>query len=545
MKKPIYLLALIQYLFFNYAGAQNLLQNNYPNVNGQIYAMVSDTIRKTLFIGGAFTQVGDSVRNHLACIDSLGRVTSWNPNVNGNVYALNLFGSSNILIVGGSFDTAYGMHRRNLASFYTIVNTNILTTWNPEANNQVNSLAASSQGNIIYVGGGFDTIGATYRNGLAALDPYFNYVTPWNPIVSKNGIITTNSLTAKNNELYLRGTFDTINGIKRKGIVSIDETTGGINTWNPNLNAGVHSLQILDSIVYITGLFNNVGGQVRNGIAAINRFTGIATNWNPNLNNSLTPQMYSLAYYSGKFYTGCASPNWARSIIVSIDKNTGVIDTLSSVTGAGIWVFSVLPTRDRLYVGGGFSNANGLPKSNLAVFSGNYILPIKWLSLNGNLNGNKVNLIWKVANEINNSHFEIERSNDGYNFYSVGTIKGVGSSQNINEYEYVDYLDDLSNNSNLYYRIRQFDYNGENDLSKMLVVNSSNQDITRGLLVLPNPANQKIIIKGLNTETAEIIDLYSNIKRTIIGDGEHSIADLPKGMYFIRSKDIVTKLIIE
>lgn len=525
-------------------GAQTLLMNNYPNVNGWIYSMVVDTNQKKLYIGGNFTQVGDSLRNNLACIDSIGRVTTWNPNINGVVYSITFNGSNSILYVGGNFDTANGLPRKNLASFYTNLNTNIITTWNPQANNQVNALVSGSLGNIIYAAGLFDSINGIDRNGLAAIDPHFNFITPWNPILSKNGIIIRNGIIAKNNQLFVAGTFDTINNIKRSKLASFDEITGNLTAWNPEVTGSMHSMYILDSNIFITGIFNSINGQTRNGIASINRFTGQTTNWNPNITNSLTNTMYSLSFYNDKFYTGCASVNWTQANIVAIDRFTGAIDSLTSVTGGGMWVFNVLPTKNSLYIGGGFTNAGGQPKTNLAVFSNFNMVPVKWLSLKGNLSNDKVNLSWTVTNEKNNSHFEIERSIDKESFYVIGSLKGKGTQHTINIYQFADDINNIKlNGSSVYYRIRQYDLNGKNSESEIIAIQHENS--LDELLIYPNPATNKIIIKGIKSGSAEIVDIYNRVYKRVFNDGEYSIDYLPKGLYFVRYQNSKGKLVIQ
>ena len=69
-------------------------------------------------------------------------------------------------------------------------------------------------------------------------------------------------------------------------------------------------------------------------------------------------------------------------------------------------------------------------------------------------------LNWITASEINNDHFDIERSEDGRTFAKVGEKAGHGTTQIINRYDYVDRFGPSVLSPVLYYRLRQVDYNG-------------------------------------------------------------------------------------
>ena len=52
----------------------------------------------------------------------------------------------------------------------------------------------------------------------------------------------------------------------------------------------------------------------------------------------------------------------------------------------------------------------------------NSVLPISWLSFTAQKINDAVQLQWKVNGEINNDHYEVEKSTDGNNFNSIGSI---------------------------------------------------------------------------------------------------------------------------
>lgn len=100
---------------------------------------------------------------------------------------------------------------------------------------------------------------------------------------------------------------------------------------------------------------------------------------------------------------------------------------------------------------------------------GCFRLPVNWLELKVTPAANEKNtLSWVTAKEWDNCHFEIERSVDGGDsFTKIGEVKGMGWSSDISHYSFADY--DLPNFSgDIYYRLKQVDFNGQYDYSKVL-----------------------------------------------------------------------------
>ena len=85
------------------------------------------------------------------------------------------------------------------------------------------------------------------------------------------------------------------------------------------------------------------------------------------------------------------------------------------------------------------------------------VLPLNWLSFSAALNDFSAELNWITANESNTDYFNIERSNDGLNFSSIGRIAASGNSDHTISYSFKDFEPVQGSN---YYRIQQFDLNG-------------------------------------------------------------------------------------
>ena len=115
---------------------------------------------------------------------------------------------------------------------------------------------------------------------------------------------------------------------------------------------------------------------------------------------------------------------------------TGIILAHGSSASTGNWVHS--------------AHSNGtdhLATYKVASFSGGgggggasgSALPVDLIHFDVHATANHhADLHWATASEINNSHFEIERSYDGKTFESVGEVAGNGNSQHQIAYSYLD-----------------------------------------------------------------------------------------------------------
>ncbi|HKR03688.1 MAG TPA: hypothetical protein VJY62_03560 [Bacteroidia bacterium] len=87
----------------------------------------------------------------------------------------------------------------------------------------------------------------------------------------------------------------------------------------------------------------------------------------------------------------------------------------------------------------------------------------------------EVQLEWITASEINNDYFLIEKSMDGMYFEQVARIKGAGNSTITSNYTFTDKHG--SDSRILYYRLKQVDYNGNSDFSKIVPVTFTGQKV--------------------------------------------------------------------
>lgn len=94
-------------------------------------------------------------------------------------------------------------------------------------------------------------------------------------------------------------------------------------------------------------------------------------------------------------------------------------------------------------------------------------LPIHLISFSISKRNGFATLNWTTASELNNSHFDIERSDDGINFIKIDQVKGAGNSTSVINYAYAD--KNLSSDTK-YYRLKQIDFDGKETISSIKAV---------------------------------------------------------------------------
>lgn len=112
-------------------------------------------------------------------------------------------------------------------------------------------------------------------------------------------------------------------------------------------------------------------------------------------------------------------------------------------------------------------------------------LPVELISFKGAASRNGIELTWETASEKDNSHFEVERSADGSGFEQVGKVNGHGNSTIKISYRFTD---DIPLSGQNYYRLKQVDYNGQHEYSKVISVRAAETGTDEMQLTLyPNP----------------------------------------------------------
>jgi len=98
------------------------------------------------------------------------------------------------------------------------------------------------------------------------------------------------------------------------------------------------------------------------------------------------------------------------------------------------------------------------------------VVPVEFGNVDARKAGKEeITLAWSTLSEINNQQFEVERSYDGIDFIYVDMLDGAGNSNVETFYSYSD-EDFETNQTVIYYRIKQVDFDGNFAYSNILSV---------------------------------------------------------------------------
>ena len=171
-------------------------------------------------------------------------------------------------------------------------------------------------------------------------------------------------------------------------------------------------------------------------------------------------------------------------------------------------------------------------------------LPVDLLTFTGALQNNKTLLQWTTENELNASHFVVERSTDAINFSGIGTVKANNNTATsvVNNYSLTDA--DVANQNALiiYYRLKMIDQNGQYKYSNVISVTLA--DIT-SVSIAPNPVTNEARVSVIAPADGQVqYKLTDNAGRTIITKSQNvtkgnistltiDVSRLAAGSYFL------------
>ena len=118
---------------------------------------------------------------------------------------------------------------------------------------------------------------------------------------------------------------------------------------------------------------------------------------------------------------------------------------------------------------------------------------------------NTVLLNWTTQSEFNSLLFDIERSNDGKTWTTIGQVNAAGSSGNATSYSFTD-ISPLSYPNNNYYRLKLVYKNGQYVYSDVVAASIYNNPVTAPQLykVVPNPFESDLEIIGIVPDSGPV-----------------------------------------
>ncbi len=211
------------------------------------------------------------------------------------------------------------------------------------------------------------------------------------------------------------------------------------------------------------------------------------------------------------------------------------------------------PDYDGLHItGSSNTTSNGINYdqiNGLVSFSGgsgaiilvpNTLLPVQWLSFEGETDHKTNHLTWTTAAEQNTEYFNVQRSKDGVNFTTIGIVNAHGSSSTNIHYSFDDQSPFQGEN---YYRLELVDIDGAIDFSDIILLMVSKDD--KGYSFYPNPTNGLIYYQYESYSSdllkVEVLDVLGKQLKLVEQTGEIGLnkvsvdlSSYPSGTYMIR-----------
>jgi PKD repeat protein len=182
--------------------------------------------------------------------------------------------------------------------------------------------------------------------------------------------------------------------------------------------------------------------------------------------------------------------------------------------------------------------ATGQVKDFAVVFRKQQPLPVNLVYFKAFRQQNLTRLEWETGREVNSDRFEVECSSDLRSWVNVGTIRSDGTSNQ--SFKYM--LEDTGLHSGtIYYRLRMIDKDGSFAYSRIVSITYTRT----GLMLFPNPALDRIIIKGVDGMSISFSDIEEISIASLAGvvvlkkrapfnyDGI-DVRNLENGTYFLR-----------
>ena len=248
-------------------------------VDGVVWSIAASST--VAYAGGQFTKARPSgaaagvntvSRNNLLAFDITtgALITSFAPDLNAQVKTVALSPDGSRLYVGGSFTKANGVTRNRIAAYNTATGA-LVTEFSPSMQYTVNTIAVTNT--AVYVGGEFTSANGIARSRLAAFSPTNGALLGWAP--SSDGTVQAMVASDDGSQIVIGGSFTKIGGADAYGMAALNATTGALNPWavgsvvrNAGPNSAILSLSTANGVVYGGGYKFGSGGNFEGAFAA-------------------------------------------------------------------------------------------------------------------------------------------------------------------------------------------------------------------------------------------------------------------------------------
>ena len=216
--------------------------------------------------------------------------------------------------------------------------------------------------------------------------------------------------------------------------------------------------------------------------------------------------------YNSYIWYGCSNRNFANAVII------GYGPTYIPIPGQYLYYFVAARYGSQV-----------LPSAAAQI-----IMPVNLKTFTANSYERNVLVKWQTSSEINTVYYNVQRSNNGRDFTTVGNLLAKGAGN----YAYSDLPIANLKENNFYYRLEIVDKDGTKTYSetKLVKINPAYLQI----IISPNPARDHIMVTGNDIQQIKIVDNSGSIIRTYkIASNNYSntlnIQGIAKGIYILQA----------
>ncbi|HRI61126.1 MAG TPA: T9SS type A sorting domain-containing protein [Saprospiraceae bacterium] len=158
------------------------------------------------------------------------------------------------------------------------------------------------------------------------------------------------------------------------------------------------------------------------------------------------------------------------------------------------------------------------------------LLPVELAFIYARRNDDGILLEWQTASEKDNAYFQVEHSMNGKTFQAIGELPGKGTTATANQYHFLHDKPSVGTN---YYRLKQVDYDGKFEYSKIVSAVIHQEETIH---IFPNPTDGPVFVKGQTDEsTARVTDLTGKViwENALPENGMIDLGGQPNGIYFV------------
>lgn len=279
-----------------------------PQVAGEVFDLAVDS--EYVYVAGAFSSVSGQPRNNIASINrQTGNPTLFDPDASSSVVSIEVVGTT--VYAAGAFNTIGGTPRAGLAAMENFLGD--VLPFDPVTSGSLSDMTIEA--GTMYVAGLFSYDQSPATRHVVSIDLGSGAPDGVVDVPYSFGLYgTVNVLAAGSDALYVGGKFDTLGASARMHVGAIDRNAGTVIIWAPSISQPdyfvnppeIFAIAVDEDTVFVGGDFHVANGEERIGLAAFGSSpqAPLLASFHPTLGGGNGPLAWALAIDDGALGVG-------------------------------------------------------------------------------------------------------------------------------------------------------------------------------------------------------------------------------------------------